>query len=179
MWAYAFLAISLFGLLFTGTGKRIVKIGDVLFDTLKDRLNNKKKNIKIIDINDKNLLVHEDIVLVTSKSPRNYDIVCFYSSSSNLDIDKVILNYDITLIDKNVLPAVFIRHGAYISTVPFRPYDFNYKHLFVAIKNESKSYHSVYKFAEKDYINIIDIIHTYEDDLKNSTKKIIFAEAFD
>jgi hypothetical protein len=179
MWTYAFLVISLFGLLFTGTGKRIVKIGDVLFDTLKDRLNNKKKNIKIIEINDKNLLVHEDIVLVTSKSPRNYDVVCFYSDSSNLHTGDVILNYDITLIDKNILPAVFIRHGSYISTVPFRPYDFNFKHIFVAIKSESKSCHSVYKFYERDYINIIDIINIYEEDNKNNIKKIIFAEAFD
>ena len=53
------------------------------------------------EINDKNLLVHEDIVLVTSKSPRNYDVVCFYSDSSNLHTGDVILNYDITLIDTN------------------------------------------------------------------------------
>ncbi len=179
MWFYAFIGIGLFGLIFTNTGRRIVKIGDVLFDTVKDRVFNKKKDIKIININDKNLLVHEDILLITAKSPRTYDVVCFYSDSNNLINSDAILNYDITLEDKNVLPTVFIRHGTYISTVPFRPSDFNFKHLFLAVKNDSKPLHSVYKFTEKEYINIIDIIHRYEEDLKNSTRKIVFAEAFD
>jgi len=179
MWLYACLGIGVCCFLLTNTGKAGLKIGGIVYDTVKDRLYNKKKNIKIVNINDKNLLVHEDIVLVTSKSPRNYDIICFYSDSDNLVNKDVMLNYDISLEDKNVLPAVFIRHGSYISTVPFRPYDFNFKHLFVGIKNDTKVYHSVYKFGEYDYINLIDLINKYEDDMKNSTKKIIFAEAFD
>jgi hypothetical protein len=179
MWLYAFLGIGICGLLLSNTGKTAFKVGGILYYTIKDKLLIKKKNIKIVNINDKNLLVHEDIHLVTSKSPRNYDIICFYSDSDNLTSKDVILNYDISLEDKNVLPAAFIRHGSYISTVPFRPYDFNFKHLFVGIKNDSKVYHSIYKFSELDYINLIDIINKYEDDMKNSTKKIIFAEAFD
>jgi hypothetical protein len=179
MWLYACLGIGICGLLLTNTGQTALKVGGIIYDTIKDRLVIRKKNIKIVNINDKNLLVHEDIILVTSKSPRNYDIICFYSDSDNLINKDVILNYDISLVDKNILPAVFIRHGSYISTVPFRPNDFNFKYLFVGIKNDSKSYHSVYKFSEYDYINLLDLIIKYEDDMKNNVKKIIFAEAFD
>jgi hypothetical protein len=179
MWGYAFLGIGILGLIFTNTGKNIVKFGDVLFDTVKDRFYNKKKDIKIVNINDKNVLVYEDIILMTSKSSKVYDIVCFSSNSTELNNSDVILNHNISVEDKNVLPFVYIKHGTYISTVPFRPLDFNFKHLFIAIKIDTKVCHNVYRFSEKEYINVIDIIQRYEEDLKNSTRKIIFAEAFD
>jgi hypothetical protein len=179
MWGYAFLGIGLLGLIFTSTGKNIVKFGDVLFDTVKDRFYNKKKDIKIANVNDKNILTYEDIILITSKLSKVYDIVCFSSESTELNNNDVILNHNISLEDKNVLPIAYIKHGVYIGTVPFRPIDFNCKHLFIAIKNDSKPHHNVYKFSEKEYINMIDIIQRYEDDLKNNTRKIIFAEAFD
>jgi hypothetical protein len=179
MWIYALIGASLAGILFTSTGKSVVKIGSVLLNTVKDSIYNKKKDIKFTNINNKNLLVYEDIILLTSKLSRHYDILCFHSNSVNLIKNETIQNYDISLEDKMFIPIVSIKHGSYVSTVPFRPADLDFSHLFIAIKNDIKIYHSVYKFNEKDYINIIDVIHRYEEDLKNSTRKIIFAEAFD
>ena len=179
MWLYAGIGIGILGLLFSKTGKNLVKFGDVLFDTVKDRYFTKRKDIKIISINDKNILIHEDLILVTSKSHKNYDIVCFHSDSLTLTDSDVILSHDIKGENKNIIPTSLVKHGTYVSTIPFRPSDFNFKYIFVAIKNEDKPYHTIYKFGEKDYVNLLDIIHRYEEDLKNSTRKIIFAEAFD
>jgi hypothetical protein len=57
MWLYACLGIGVCCFLLTNTGKAGLKIGGIVYDTVKDRLYNKKKNIKIVNINDKNLPV--------------------------------------------------------------------------------------------------------------------------
>lgn len=179
MWLYICIGASLAGFLFSKTGRNLIKVGDVVFYTLKERLLSRRKDIKIMNINDKNILIHEDLILVTSKSHKNYDIVCFHSDSVNLIEKDIILSHDIEGETKNVIPTSLIKHGTYVSTIPFRPEDFNYTHLFVAIKNEDKTHHTVYKFNKSDYINFIDIIHKYEETLKAAPQKTVFAEAYD
>lgn len=164
----------------TSTGKNTLKLGGVLFDTVKDKfLGPKVKKIEVIDIEDKTLVVYEDITLVTTKIHHQYDVLCFHSDNKDLNSNNATHNFDPINHIKKIMPMTVIRHGQYLSTVPFRPKDLGTSALFVSIKKMNDNLHSVYKFSFNDYINLIDIINTYEMDSKTNESVEELAEAYD
>jgi hypothetical protein len=164
----------------TSAGKNAFKLGGVLFDTVKDKLLGAKvKKIEVIDIDDKALVVYEDITLVTTKIYHQYDVLCFHSDNIELNSNSATHNFDPINHIKKMIPMTVIRHGQYLSTVPFRPKDFGTNTLFVSIKKMNDNLHSVYKFSFNDYINLIDIINIYEVDSKMNENIEELAEAYD
>lgn len=164
----------------TSTAKNVIKVSSVLVDTLKDKyFGEKPKKIEIIDINNKSLVVYEDITLLTAKNHHQYDVICFTSDSDSLNSNTSVHNFEPKCHIKRMIPLTVIRHGQYLSTIPFRPNDFNYDVIFVSIKKMNEDNYSVYKFCSDSYINLIDIIDKYEVDSKANEVVGELAEAYD
>lgn len=159
-------------------GRNVLKISKALYETVSDKISHRTKNIELINVNNKPVILYEDIALPAFKQKHTYDVNCFYTEDEHFLKGSLhnqnYTNENYTEIDMNI-----IKYGVYSSMIPFRPSDFGYTHLLVSVKKINEDIYSVYKFDSSDYINLYDIYEKYDKDTKESKEEINLAEAFD
>jgi hypothetical protein len=162
--------------LYTEKGRNLIKFSKILIQTLKDSSKNVTK-YELSTINNHNIIKYGDINLTTFISVHHYDVICF--ESENLEL-KEHHNFNPAFIMDKTYPVTLIRCGVFLGTIPFKPSGYGCKNLFVAIKHMSHDSYSVYPIKEEEYINIRDIINSFENYLENPIKEEAFlAEAYD
>ena len=182
MWYFLYISLGIAALgLFTKKGRNVVKFAQIFFETVQNNAKNPKINPEFEFINLTPTIKYGDIHLNGVNTFYHYDVMCFTSNSFTDDFkEKHSHNPTHEICEK--LPIALIRSGACLSSIPFRPSDFNYTKLFVAIKRISHESYSIYGFENKEYINILDIISKFEKDLIVSSQKeepACLAEAYD
>jgi hypothetical protein len=176
MWylIYSLLGLTALGL-YTKKGRNAIKFVQILIETVQTN-----KNIKIKPeleyINTSPVIKYGDTYINGCNTFNHYDIICF---TSNI-IDKVKHNYNPTKDICEKIPVTLLRSGSCIATIPFRPCDFNHNNLYIAIKRISHENYSVYKFEEREYINLNELFFKFENDIVNVDNQVsTLAECYD
>lgn len=159
--------------------KNIYKLTNVVCSTLAQRYT-KKDVLEHEYINGAYVLKQGNVVMNTRKVAHRYELFCFTSETEKLHQERTHHSYSPFKDVKNDVKLTFFTNGNYIVSIPFRPSDFNYKRLFVAIKHTNEDLYSVYRFDDTEYINLLDLTERYENDLASKkTRAVVLAEAFD
>jgi hypothetical protein len=180
MWYLVYISLGVAALgLFTKKGRNVVKIAQIFYETTQNNIKNPRVTPTFELINLAPVVKYGELYLNASSTFFHYDVICFTSNSFPLDM-KEKHNYNPTHEICERIPITLIRSGANLSSIPFRPSDFKYNRLYVAIKRISSEDYSIYRFENKEYINALDIIETFEKDMiANSQKEVCLAEAYD
>jgi hypothetical protein len=182
MWYFLYLSLGIAALgLFTQKGKKVVKFTQILFETIQNNAKNPKVKPEFELINRSHTIKYGDVYLNGINTSYHYDVMCFTSNAFLLGI-KEKHNYNPIHEICEKVPLTLIRSGSCISSIPFRPSDFNFNRLYIAIKRISNENYSIYEFENKDYINLLDIIARFEKDLISEIEKnesVSLAEAYD
>lgn len=162
--------------LYTEKGRNILKFSKIFLETLKNNSKNVTK-YELCNVNNQNIIKYGEINLSTFISVHHYDVLCF--EAENLEIKEHHRFNPNFIIDKNY-PITLVRCGVFLGTIPFKPSSYCCKNLFVGIKHMSHDTYSIYPINENDYVNIKDIIDTFENHLENPIQEETFlAEAYD
>lgn len=182
MWYLLYLSLGVAALgLFTQRGKKVVKFTQILFETIQNNAKSSKVKPEFELINRSHSIKYGDIHLNGINTFYHYDLICFTSNAFPIET-KEKHNYNPTHEICEKVPITLLRSGACVASIPFRPSDFNYNRLYVAIKRISNENYSVYRFDTKEYINPLDIINRFEKDLILQSQKnesVELAEAYD
>ncbi len=178
MWLsiYAILGLIALGL-YTKKGKNAVKLAQVFIETLQNNSKSNKINMEYEIVNMSHIIKYGELHLNAVNTFYHYDVMCF---TSNAICDKEVHSYNPTHEICERIPISLVRSGAFIGSIPFRPSDYNYNKLFVAIKRISQENYSIYRFDSDEYINMLDLTSKFEKDLiLNIQKESTLAEAYD
>jgi len=178
MWFSLYVILGLIAIgLYTKKGKNAVKLAQVFIETLQNNSKTNKINIEYEIVNMAPVIKYADLHINAINSFYHYDVICF---TSNAYVNKEIHNHNPTHEICERVPISLIRSGACIGSIPFRPSDFNYSRLYVAIKRISQENYSIYCFDSNEYINLLDLSNKFEKDLiLNIQKESVLAEAYD
>ena len=184
MWIFVTLITGLvIAGVYSKPGQKAIKVSKLLIETLQ---NNSSKNQTHLEhetvYNETYMIKYGMIKLNTLKTTHHYDVICFTSNSDDLYNTKDIHHYNPLPDISTNIHFTLIRHGNYLGSIPFRPSDFNCPIIYVAIKHMSHEKYSVYKFENKEVINLLDLFGVYENDLIRISNILCdesLAEAYD
>lgn len=176
---YTILAV-VFGLLYFRYGHKNLKFVVLLCETIFEKLKSDRKlTIEEINVNNAHVVKYGDFIVNSIKLHHYYDVKCF-EDIPKFNQDKE--NHNCLIKKENELKSVNLNLEKFkdsILYIPFRPSDRNYKKLYVCIKRISFQEYSIYRYDEKEYIDVKELIDEYEEWLTTPQEPEDLAEAYD